>query len=176
MKPCACSAAQIGVDYYALSFVRDAEVIYELKSYLAQEGGWLLLGTSHTNGLLCGTCHKPRAKPASSLRLPHPALRLPYPCVPGLTGTSAIGVLAKIESADSVEHLDEILDAGKHNCKRPARLMPSCCIMAWAGLGRWVAAGANLLGWHNCLWGHAVHFSWPAVDSAMVARGAHLHA
>ena len=30
---------QIGVDYYALSFVRDAEVIYELKSYLAQEGG-----------------------------------------------------------------------------------------------------------------------------------------
>ncbi|PRW56390.1 plastidial pyruvate kinase 2-like isoform A [Chlorella sorokiniana] len=57
---------EIGVDYYALSFVRDAEVIYELKSYLAQEG---------------------------------------------LTGTSAIGVLAKIESADSVEHLDEILDA-----------------------------------------------------------------
>ncbi|KAI7835791.1 hypothetical protein COHA_010311 [Chlorella ohadii] len=57
---------EIGVDYYALSFVRDAEVIHELKSYLAQEG---------------------------------------------LTGTSAIGVLAKIESADSVEHLDEILDA-----------------------------------------------------------------
>ena len=29
----------------------------------------------------------------------------------GLTGTSQIGVLAKIESADSVEHLEEILDA-----------------------------------------------------------------
>lgn len=44
----------------------------------------------------------------------HPVL--PACLVPrtaGLTGTSAIGVLAKIESADSVEHLDEILDAGK---------------------------------------------------------------
>ncbi|EFN57958.1 hypothetical protein CHLNCDRAFT_30037 [Chlorella variabilis] len=49
---------EVGVDFYALSFVRDAAVIYELKD-----------------------------------------------------GTSAIGVLAKIESADSVEHLEEILDA-----------------------------------------------------------------
>ncbi|KAL4858542.1 Plastidial pyruvate kinase 3 [Chlorella vulgaris] len=57
---------EVGVDYYALSFVRDAAVIYELKNYLAKQG---------------------------------------------LTGTSAIGVLAKIESADSVEHLEEILDA-----------------------------------------------------------------
>lgn len=52
----------VGVDYYALSFVRNAEVIYELKAYLAQHG-------------------------------------------------ANIGVLAKIESAESVEHLDEILDA-----------------------------------------------------------------
>lgn len=29
---------QVGVDYYALSFVRDAGVIYELKQYLAAEG------------------------------------------------------------------------------------------------------------------------------------------
>lgn len=57
---------EMGVDFYALSFVRDAEVIYELKSYLAGEG---------------------------------------------LVGTSSIGVLAKIESADSVAHLEEILDA-----------------------------------------------------------------
>lgn len=26
------------MDYYALSFVRDAEVIYELKAFLAKEG------------------------------------------------------------------------------------------------------------------------------------------
>lgn len=34
----------VGVDYYALSFVRDARVIYELKNFLAQRGecvcGW----------------------------------------------------------------------------------------------------------------------------------------
>ena len=52
----------VGVDYYALSFVRSADVIYELKRWLS----------------------KREAK---------------------------IGVLAKIESADSVQHLDEILDA-----------------------------------------------------------------
>lgn len=28
----------VGVDYYALSFVRDARVIYELKNFLAQRG------------------------------------------------------------------------------------------------------------------------------------------
>lgn len=55
-----------GVDYYALSFVRTADVIYELKDWLARAGA---------------------------------------------TGTSAIGVLAKIESADSVANLDAILDA-----------------------------------------------------------------
>ena len=52
----------VGVDYYALSFVRNADVIYELKSYLQEQG-------------------------------------------------AKIGVLAKIESADSVDHLEEILDA-----------------------------------------------------------------
>ncbi|KAK2080267.1 hypothetical protein QBZ16_000120 [Prototheca wickerhamii] len=55
-----------GVDYYALSFVRTADVIYELKDWLARQGA---------------------------------------------TGTSAIGVLAKIESADSVANLEAILDA-----------------------------------------------------------------
>ena len=52
----------VGVDYYALSFVRNADVIYELKAYLQEQG-------------------------------------------------ARIGVLAKIESADSVDHLEEILDA-----------------------------------------------------------------
>ena len=52
----------MGVDYYALSFVRNADVIYELKEYLREQG-------------------------------------------------AKIGVLAKIESADSVDHLEEILDA-----------------------------------------------------------------
>ncbi|KAK9908980.1 hypothetical protein WJX75_005511 [Coccomyxa subellipsoidea] len=52
----------VGVDYYALSFVRNADVIYELKRYLAQQG-------------------------------------------------ASIGVLAKIESADSVDNLEDILDA-----------------------------------------------------------------
>ena len=28
----------VGVDYYALSFVRNAEVIYELKNWLATQG------------------------------------------------------------------------------------------------------------------------------------------
>ena len=28
----------VGVDYYALSFVRSADVIYELKAYLAKQG------------------------------------------------------------------------------------------------------------------------------------------
>jgi len=57
---------QAGVDYFALSFVRDASVIRELKEYLHEQG-----------------CR----------------------------GTSAIGVLAKIESADSVQNLEDILDA-----------------------------------------------------------------
>lgn len=52
----------VGVDYYALSFVRSADVIYELKAYLAKQG-------------------------------------------------AAIGILPKIESADSVGHLSDILDA-----------------------------------------------------------------
>ena len=48
---------------------------------------------------------------------PHPTPPHPTPshplrhCTAGLSGTSAIGVLAKIESADSVAHLEEILDA-----------------------------------------------------------------
>ncbi len=54
-----------GVDYFALSFVRSAEVIVELKEWLKKEG---------------------------------------------CTGTSSIGVLAKIESADSVQNLEDILD------------------------------------------------------------------
>ena len=52
----------VGVDYYALSFVRSADVIYELKRWLSKRD-------------------------------------------------AKIGVLAKIESADSVQHLEEILDA-----------------------------------------------------------------
>ncbi len=56
------------VDYFALSFVRDAEVIHELKEYLINE-------EKQTN-------HATR-----------------------------IGILAKIESADSTKHLEEILDA-----------------------------------------------------------------
>lgn len=55
-----------GVDYFALSFVRSADVIHELKDFLKKEG---------------------------------------------CTGTASIGVLAKIESADSVTNLEEILDA-----------------------------------------------------------------
>lgn len=55
-----------GVDFFALSFVRDAGIIHELKAFLAAEGR---------------------------------------------TGTKAIGVLAKIESADSVRNLEAILDA-----------------------------------------------------------------
>ena len=43
----------VGVDYYALSFVRNADVIYELKQYLAQQGERaalqiLLLSGAHT--------------------------------------------------------------------------------------------------------------------------------
>lgn len=56
------------VDYFALSFVRDAEVIHELKEYLITE-------EKQTNG------------------------------------ATRIGILAKIESADSTKHLEEILDA-----------------------------------------------------------------
>lgn len=33
----------VGVDYYALSFVRNADIIYELKRYLSKQGG------SHSN-------------------------------------------------------------------------------------------------------------------------------
>ena len=32
----------VGVDYYALSFVRNADVIYELKRWLSQQGDALL--------------------------------------------------------------------------------------------------------------------------------------
>lgn len=53
----------VGVDYYALSFVKDAQVIYEVKKWLAEQGA------------------------------------------------RHIGVLAKIESADSVKNLEGILDA-----------------------------------------------------------------
>jgi hypothetical protein len=35
-------AKQVGVDFYALSFVRDAAVIYELKRFLAEQGGRLM--------------------------------------------------------------------------------------------------------------------------------------
>jgi pyruvate kinase len=59
---------EANVDYFALSFVRDADVIHELKEYLIKE-------EHQTN-----------------------------------TATR-IGILAKIESADSTKHLEEILDA-----------------------------------------------------------------
>eukprot|EP00873_Tetraselmis_striata_P009379 jgi/Tetstr1/429643/TSEL_019541.t1 len=52
----------MNVDYFALSFVRDAQVIYDLKAFVNEQG-------------------------------------------------ARIGVLAKIESADSVHNLEEILDA-----------------------------------------------------------------
>lgn len=58
---------QAGVDYFALSFVRDADVIHELRKYLIEEAGQ-------------DEDHR-------------------------------IQILAKIESADSVNHLEEILDA-----------------------------------------------------------------
>jgi pyruvate kinase len=58
---------QAGVDYFALSFVRDADVIHELRRYLIEEAGQ--------------------------------------------DEDSRIQILAKIESADSVNHLEEILDA-----------------------------------------------------------------
>lgn len=59
----------------------------------------------------------------------------------GLMGTSAIGVLAKIESADSVEHLDEILDAGKRGaagrCEQAALL--NFTRSSWAaGAAQWL--------------------------------------
>lgn len=53
---------EVGVDFYALSFVKDANVIYELKRWLGQQN-------------------------------------------------AHVGVLAKIESAESVENLEEVLDA-----------------------------------------------------------------
>ena len=56
------------VDYFALSFVRDATVIHELRAYLVEE-----------------------AKQKNE--------------------STRIGILAKIESADSTKHLEEILDA-----------------------------------------------------------------
>lgn len=103
----------MGVDYYALSFVRDADVIYELKDYLAKQGE------------LPQADAGPPLRPASSCSV-RPSCTLPLPAAAlaaaasqplccraaaGLVGTSAIGVLAKIESADSVAHLDDILDA-----------------------------------------------------------------
>ena len=38
----------VGVDYYALSFVRNADVIYELKAYLAQQGEQLAQHYRHS--------------------------------------------------------------------------------------------------------------------------------
>lgn len=40
----------VGVDYYALSFVRSADVIYELKAYLAKQG-------KRTHSSLSPECH-----------------------------------------------------------------------------------------------------------------------
>ncbi len=38
----------VGVDYYALSFVRSADVIYELKDYLAKQGAnWVYFVCQH---------------------------------------------------------------------------------------------------------------------------------
>ncbi len=59
---------EANVDYFALSFVRDAAVIHELRAYLVEEA-------SQKNE------------------------------------ATRIGILAKIESADSTRHLEEILDA-----------------------------------------------------------------
>ncbi|KDD75447.1 pyruvate kinase, partial [Helicosporidium sp. ATCC 50920] len=78
---------EAGVDYVALSFVRDAEVIRQLKDWFARAGA---------------------------------------------TGTASIGVLAKIESADSVRNLESILDAadgamvarGDLGAELPVELVP----------------------------------------------------
>lgn len=67
-KDIAWGVYDAGVDYFALSFVRDAAVIHELRSYLEEEVGQR-------------------------------------------DGATRIGILAKIESAESTKHLDEILDA-----------------------------------------------------------------
>lgn len=46
----------VGVDYYALSFVRNADVIYELKRYLAKEGDLLACKTRSGNCIACEAC------------------------------------------------------------------------------------------------------------------------
>jgi len=152
----------VGVDYYALSFVRNAEVIYELKHWLAQQGARARAPWRHNRILRVGLwrhveagCvlgprrHARRRPPAAGARRgalrAHAAAacapgarrgqrgqagtrlrvracracggpRRPLPCALMWGGRrraagASIGVLAKIESADSVGHLDEILDA-----------------------------------------------------------------
>lgn len=95
---------QVGVDYFALSFVRDEGAVLELKRYLASKGGWVGLTEKKGDASASGTprCCLSGAPPAS-----------PIPSVPaaGLTGTAAPSVIAKIESADSVTHLEAILDS-----------------------------------------------------------------
>ena len=47
----------VGVDYYALSFVRSADVIYELKAYLAKQGKpFQGRHLAHTCQLKCYEC------------------------------------------------------------------------------------------------------------------------
>lgn len=67
----------VGVDYYALSFVRSADVIYELKEYLVKHGGPLYV--SHTplpgwqpvviHELKEYLVHFPTRSPGSTVRL-----------------------------------------------------------------------------------------------------------
>ena len=80
----------VGVDYYALSFVRNADVIYELKHWLSQQGAPHRLH--------------------DCIRMAMVSCSGDIPVFLQCAGAQ-IGVLAKIESADSVGHLDEILDA-----------------------------------------------------------------
>lgn len=76
---------QVGVDFYALSFVRDAAVIYELKEYLAQQGevaGAEVAGAQVAGAEVAGAgCSASSARAGSHTRpsAPHPSTSAPVP-------------------------------------------------------------------------------------------------
>lgn len=128
---------QVGVDYYALSFVRDADVIYEVKDWLAQQGGhfWRLCACvcmrevdackdleTHIHPTHTRTTHTIYIYAYAPVMMGDDKSTLPsrvcvahdhrarWACMVLFPG-ARIGVLAKIESADSVQNLEAILDA-----------------------------------------------------------------
>lgn len=120
---------RMGVDFYALSFVRDAACIYELQAYLKRHGSSAQVCLCHRRHPLCRAGWPPPATPQSlePLEAHHSparqflqAIRRRPLAPPGLTFCEAdLLVLMPTGMCMPSNALDDLLDEAAHRLRAP---------------------------------------------------------